>query len=160
MYRNTLGDLNPPDFDYWQKIIDKKDQTQYMKAVAVFMHYYIWILWLIQTIGLLIMMLNLLVSILGTVYEESQEDVLVNKYTFRASMINEAMAIKSFFRMIFKPFASASRASVLVLQFCTLKDDDEDEDSAGATEQINNMIQAETKKLRANMNQSINELKA
>lgn len=60
------------------------------------MMYFIWFLWMIMIMGLTITLLNLLVSILGTVYGEMLEDQTVMKYDFRCLMIGEAARIKQF----------------------------------------------------------------
>lgn len=93
-YRNTIGDLQIPNIDFWKARFKKYDTSFHKLDVLVI--YYIWFLWIMQTMGLMIMMLNLLVSILGTVYEGAQDNILTFQYQFRCSMISEAAAIKEF----------------------------------------------------------------
>lgn len=92
-YRNTIGDLQLPYLDFWVERIKKKGELDLADRAVI---YYIWMLWIAQSMSLMIMMLNLLVSILGTVYETAQDNILTFKYQFRCSMISEAGMIKEF----------------------------------------------------------------
>lgn len=86
------------------------------------MVYYIWFIWLIMTYGLLIMLLNLLISILGSSYEEAQTEGTELKYQFRCEMIVEAATLKEFFTF----FLPKSKAKVFVLQYNIIVDDEDE----------------------------------
>lgn len=70
------------------------------------------------------MMLNLLVSILGTIYESAQDEATDYQYQFRCEMIIEAGKIKEFFNC----FKKSSKSKVMILQYSIInKQTDENE---------------------------------
>lgn len=90
-----------------------------LRGASYGMIYYIWLIWLIQTYGLLVMLLNLLISILGSSYEEAQTEGAQLKYQFRCEMIVEAATLKEFFTF----FLSRTKAKVFVLQYNIIVDE-------------------------------------
>lgn len=127
--------------------IEEEMKNFMLKNSAYGMIYYIWFIWLVQTYGLLVMMLNLLVSILGSSYEEAQTEASAMKYQFRSEMIVEAATLKQFFTFFLSPI----RAKVFVLQYNILEEDDDD--TMGQTKAITNLINTENKKMKMQMTQ-------
>ena len=60
-FRNSLGDLQSPDYSYWRK--DKKG------PIETFMVYYSWVLFNNQIIFMVVVLLNFLLGIITQSYE-------------------------------------------------------------------------------------------
>lgn len=62
------------------------------------MIYYIYFIWLVNIVFMCILMLNLLVAILSSAYEDALTDNYAIKYSLRCQMIHEATMIKETFK--------------------------------------------------------------
>ena len=64
VFRTSIGDLQPPQYPFWDKLIDKK------KGVAKFYIRVIWIMWVFMILINVIFLLNFLIAIVSQSYEE------------------------------------------------------------------------------------------
>jgi hypothetical protein len=74
-----------------------------------------------------VVMLNLMIAVMSSVYEESQVENFVSKYQFRCEMMAEATMIKEGFSI----FSSLKRSLIFNLTFSILHDENEEEDTNG-----------------------------
>jgi hypothetical protein len=124
-FRNTLGDFQMPSYDFWnnQKSSDK------MMGFSYVMIYYIWALWCINTLFMCVVLLNLLIAVLSSAYEEALSDNFTQKYRFRCQMISEATLNKEAITWMF----GIERSQIFCLSYSILKDEEEDEASQSQT---------------------------
>lgn len=121
------------------------------------MMYFIWFLWMVMIMGLTITLLNLLVSILGTVYGEMLEDQTVMKYDFRCLMIGEAARIKQFVSF----YKKQTRSKVSVLQYCILDEEASSADPNNTNEvllELQTTFNTSQKKLKDKLNKMSSEI--
>ena len=71
-FRNSIGDLQVPNAEYWEK--------------SPVMVYIIWIVWMFHLYFMLIVFLNFLIAIISQVYEQDLVMSLQNEYTQKAQM--------------------------------------------------------------------------
>jgi hypothetical protein len=62
-FRNSIGDLAPPSYEYWEEMKSKG------KTSALVMIYMIWGFWLFQIVSFTILLLNFLIAVISQSYE-------------------------------------------------------------------------------------------
>ena len=75
VFRSSIGDLQPPQYPYWDELVSKK------RGVATFYIRTIWVMWIIMIVINVIFLLNFLIAIVSQSYEElieSQEKAILN----------------------------------------------------------------------------------
>lgn len=85
VFRNTLGDVQVPDYSKWSYLEPWK-----FTMVAC----WVWFVWFVQIIFMLVMLLNLLIAIISNAYDEVVANSIVTKYNNRCDMNFEASMIK------------------------------------------------------------------
>lgn len=69
-----------PSYNYWESRlnagIDKDDPVNF----SIVMIYYIWSMWVFNMLFMCIILLNLLIAVMSSVYEEALQDNFVSKY--------------------------------------------------------------------------------
>lgn len=111
--------------------------------LSFIMIHYIWMLWFINLIFMCIVLLNLLIAVMSSAYEEALTDNFAVKYNFRCEMIVEALLIKEAITWII----GVDRSQIFCLSYSILKDEDEDDGQSGI-KQIQTYIQTENKKIK------------
>ena len=91
MFRNTLGDVQPPQYSHW---LEQREAHPLLSTGVII---YTWILWYVEMFMMLIMLLNMLIAIVSNGYEEVVQNSKVTQYRFRCQFNFEATMIKEFF---------------------------------------------------------------
>lgn len=65
--------------------------------MSTVMIYYIWFLWLVNLTFMGLVLLNLMIAVMSSSYEEALQENFVSKYQFRCEMIVEATLIRDTF---------------------------------------------------------------
>lgn len=99
-YRNSIGDISPPEYDYWEFIhaLKTKGRPQYFDYPQI-MIYFIWLLWFENQFFNLIILLNFLIAIVGQSYERVMSESLIYQYSHKAELNCETRR----FLMTFQP---------------------------------------------------------
>jgi len=95
-----------------------------------------------------VVLLNLLIAVMSSAYEDALTDNFTVKYKFRCEMITEATLIKEAITWIF----GVDRSQIFCLSYSILKDDEE-ADSGGGIKLIQTQISTENRKLRDQITQ-------
>lgn len=66
-YRNSIGDINPPLYDFWSSRIEES------ATVSTLMIGMVWFAWLANQFIMLITLLNFLITIMGQTYDQVME---------------------------------------------------------------------------------------
>jgi hypothetical protein len=85
-----------PSHIYWDAKLNDKE----LGNLAYLMVYYIWVLWTINILFMCVVLLNLLMAVLSSAYEEALGENFAVKYQFRCEMIAEATLIKEAFTWV------------------------------------------------------------
>ena len=86
-FRNSIADLSPPDYGYWLTEVEKKDGQKVMEiesSTDAFFVTLIWFIWFTQTMIMVIVMLNLLITVVSEVFEETIGETIVNRYSSKS----------------------------------------------------------------------------
>ena len=99
-FTNILGMSDPPKFEYWDHQSHISVQTRYLMMI------FAWLIWLSFIFTMAIIMLNFLIAILSTGYEEALNAYAIGKYGYMAELnlearINWGAQMKPFDCMIF-----------------------------------------------------------
>lgn len=120
-FRNSIGDNQIPSKNFWSdKMSNEKEEFGLLSSVMI---YYIWFLWLINLTFMGIVLLNLMVAVMSSTYEEALQENFVSKYQFRCEMIVEASLIKETF-----VWMGAERAWVFGLSKSVIEKSEEEEE--------------------------------
>jgi len=77
-YRNSIGDINPPGYEYWIKNLpDERYPTMARTMIIV-----VWVVWWFNQFFMLIIMLNFLITIIGNSFNRVMDSSKVNTYRF------------------------------------------------------------------------------
>jgi len=58
-FRNSIGDLSTPSYDYWLEMNDNGQEH------AIFMIYIIWFFWLVNILFFTVLLLNFLIAVIS-----------------------------------------------------------------------------------------------
>lgn len=95
--------------------------------LSLIMINYIWFLWFINLVFMCVVMLNLLIAVLSSAYEEALTDNFAVKYQFRCEMIAEATLIKEAFTWVL----GVDRSQLFCLSYSVLKEEEEEDGQSG-----------------------------
>ena len=79
-YRNTLGDITAPGYNYWL------NQSETDPLLSNFMIITIWAFWIINQWLVLIIILNILIAIISNAYDTTVSNHTNDKYRYRAEI--------------------------------------------------------------------------
>ena len=138
-FRNTLGDVQLPSHVCWDESV--KDEE--MGTFSIIMVNYIWVIWIIDIVFMCIILLNILIAVLSSAYEDALTDNFALKYSFRTEMAAEACLIQESWKWII----GYERSQIFCLTYSIMKEEEED-DGGGGIKQITSVVNGESKKLR------------
>lgn len=93
-YRNSIGDINPPVYEFWSNRIEQSP------TVATTMIGMVWAAWLANQFIMLITLLNFLITIMGQTYDQVMEQSIIRKYADRSDLNRECRLVYRFFNML------------------------------------------------------------
>ena len=86
VFRTSVGDLQPPSYDYWGARYDNDDGVW-----AHFMIGLIWLLWLLQIVVIVICALNFLIAIVSDSYNQINEREQLSQIESREDICTTTM---------------------------------------------------------------------
>ena len=91
-FRTSIGDLQDPEFDFWNKQIGN-DQNLVVSYLNI---YWGWFLWYVQLLFIFIILLNFFIALIGNAYDECMSTSEVKNYSHKATVNREAFAFFQF----------------------------------------------------------------
>jgi hypothetical protein len=93
LYRNSIGDIATPGYDYWSNNIDAIEKAAKTDTPALYgtgrsyiMICIIWSIWFLNQYLVLIILLNFLIAIISQSYDSVMSTSLQTKYTQRCDL--------------------------------------------------------------------------
>ena len=100
--RSSVGDIQPPGYSFWIAAAAKNEH------VAVFMIYFIWLIWFCTLFINLVILLNFLIAIISQSYEDVMSREVITKYGLRSTMNEQC-------RLIMKALSFSDNVTMFVL---------------------------------------------
>lgn len=102
IFRNTIGDVAAPQYEYWQELHNSMEEKSSMSQPMLVI-YTIWILWFLNLLFNMIILLNFLIAIISQVYDKIISSSLVYEYEHKSEMNMEIQRFLHQCRLL-KPF--------------------------------------------------------
>jgi len=90
-FRNSLGDIAPPNYAFWQK--DQTDLENYNYSIIV----WIWVLFFLTEIVTMVIFLNFVIAKVGEAYNEGMAKQQVNMMNMKVDLNLETMVLLDYF---------------------------------------------------------------
>jgi hypothetical protein len=146
-YRNSIGDINPPVYNFWS---DRIEESHLVSTLMIGM---VWFAWLANQFIMLITLLNFLITIMGQTYDQVMEQSIIRKYADRADLNRECRLVYRYFGML-KDIDSS---------FICSKDLSEDlgggDSHMGFVKSIKDFVTIENAKVQAKSSAKVEEIK-
>jgi len=103
LYRNSIGDINAPEYGYWLDVIDNSNESDGHFG-ASYMIFICWFIWFIHQYLVLIILLNFLIAIISQSYDSVMTTSLITKYNQRCDMNWECTLLNEQFNKFLRKF--------------------------------------------------------
>lgn len=148
IWENSIGNINPPTYQFWMNTLKNADIEPFQKTGALTVIYIIWLMWFANQALILIVLLNFLIAVVSQSYENVMNSATQFKYAQRCELIREAAVINKTF-----PISDVVDYHVFVLR-CNVNEE-EGGDWAGFVQTIKTFIRGETSKILQKNDNSI-----
>jgi hypothetical protein len=107
-FRNSIGDLAPPDYAFWINETEEFEIEPDVKDTAIKSYYryifiiLVWIVWVFQIVFMIILLLNFLIADISEKYEMVIGERTLNVYHDKASLNKEYYEIMKELKFIMK----------------------------------------------------------
>lgn len=118
-FRTSVGDLQPPTYDYWGERYSyslglPSDDRSAHKTMALAYIIAIWFVWFLQIFVMIILMLNFLIAIVNDSYQWVVDNDVVQSTVAKATLNEEQFQVWFFLSQFHKPIYSLVIASAAV----------------------------------------------
>mmetsp|Transcript_3352 Transcript_3352/g.5063 ORF Transcript_3352/g.5063 Transcript_3352/m.5063 type:complete len:244 (-) Transcript_3352:104-835(-) len=93
-YRNSIGDLATPDYEWW---LPGEDENKSMTGVKYIMVNAVWFVWFANQFVNLIILLNFLIAVISQTYEKVISAQQTHNYLHKSQLNREYYELRSFF---------------------------------------------------------------
>ena len=99
VFRNSIGDANPPGIDYWDQFAESSPSLRNVGVLVI------WFIWFAELFFMLIILLNFLIAIIGQSYESIMSTAVNNKCIHRAELNKEySIMVHQLYKIFKLPF--------------------------------------------------------